>query len=60
MADFVYKCGRSRGGAWEAQVPLLFLDQTEVAPEGTKIFFLETAPPYLWMTGCPPLPHLKV
>ena len=47
MADFVYNSGRSREGAWEAQVPLLFLDQTEVAPEGTKIFFLETSPPLI-------------
>ena len=47
MAHFVYNSGRSRGGAWEAQAPLLFLDQTDAAPEGPKKMFLETAPPPL-------------
>ena len=36
---FVYNSGGSRGGAWEAWAPLLFLDQTEAAPEGSKNFF---------------------
>ena len=31
-AHFVYNSGGSRGGAWEARVPLLFLDQTEATP----------------------------
>ena len=39
MAHFVYNSGRSSGGAWEALAPLLFLDQTEAAPKGPKIFF---------------------
>ena len=62
MAHFVYNSGRPRGGAWEAQAPLLFLDQTEAAPEGPKKFF--------WRPGPPPLsqglddwvlpPYLKV
>ena len=58
MAHFVYNSGGSRGGAREAQAPLLFLDQTEVAPERPKqIFWRPPHPPYLrvWMTGCPPL-----
>ena len=35
-AHFVYNSGRSRGGAWEAQASLLFLDQSEAAPEGPQ------------------------
>ena len=57
MAHFVSNSGGSRGGAWGAQAPLLFLDQTEVAPEGLKKCFWRLPPPsYLrvWMTGCPP------
>ena len=38
MADY-------RGGAWEARAPLLFLDQTEAAPERAEKIFLETGPP---------------
>ena len=48
MAHFVYNSGRPRGGAWEAQAPLLFLDQTEAAPEGPKKFF--------WRPPRPPPP----
>ena len=61
MAHFVDNSGGFRGGAWEARAPLLFLDQTEAAPEGSKKFFWRPGPPYLrvWMTGCPP-PYLKV
>ena len=58
MAHFVYNSGRPRGGAWEAQAPLLFLDQTEAAPEGPKKFFWRPGPPLclrVWMTGCSPL-----
>ena len=44
-AHFVYNSGRSRGGAWEAQAHLLFLDQTAVAPEGQKKFFWRPPPP---------------
>ena len=44
MAHFVYNSGGSRGGAWEARAPLLFLDQTEVAPEGPKKFFGDCPP----------------
>ena len=58
-AHFVYNSVRSRGGAWEAQVPLLFLDQTEAAPEGPQIYLLgDRAPPYLrvWVLH----PYLKV
>ena len=47
MAHFVYNSGRPRGGAWEACAPLLFLDQTEAAPEGPKKFFWRPLPPYL-------------
>ena len=43
-AHFVYNSGRSRGGAWEAQAPLLFLDQTEAAPEGLKKCFWRLPP----------------
>ena len=55
-AHFVYNSGGSRGGAWEARAPLLFLDQLRSRPKGRKNFW-ETTPPYLrvWMTGCPPL-----
>ena len=42
-AHFGYNSGRSRGGAWGARAPLLFLDQTEA--QGAEKFFLETAPP---------------
>ena len=51
-AHFVYNSGGFRGGAWEARAPLLFLDQTEAAPEGSKKFFWRPGPPYLrvWMT----------
>ena len=38
-AHFVYNSGRSTGGPKEAQDPLLFLDQTEAAPKGLKIFW---------------------
>ena len=43
MAHFGYNSGGSRGGAWGARVPLLFLDPTE-AQRAEKIF-LETTPP---------------
>ena len=61
-AHSVYNSGGFRGGAWEAGVPLLFLDQTEAAPKGPKKFFRRPGPPYLrvWMTGCSPPPYLKV
>ena len=42
MAQFGYNSGGSRGGAWGARAPLLFLDQTE-AQRAEKIF-LETPP----------------
>ena len=60
-AHFVYNSGGCRGGAWEARASLLFLDQTEAAPEGPKKFFLEIPPPYLrvWMTGRPHPPLLS-
>ena len=54
-AHFVYNSGGSRGGAWEARAPLLFLDQTEAAPEGLEKIFWRLRPPlYLrvWMTEC--------
>ena len=60
-AHFGYNSGGSRGGAWEARAPLLFLDQTE-AQRAEKIFLVTAPPPpYLgvWMTGRPP-PYLKV
>ena len=60
-AHFVYKSRRSRGGAWEAQVPLLFLDQTEAAPEGLKKIFWR--PPPLLSQGLDDWvlpPYLKV
>ena len=44
-AHFGYNRGGSRGGAWGAWAPLLFLDQTE-AQRAKKILF-ETAPPPL-------------
>ena len=44
MAHFVCNSDGSRGGAWEAWAPLLFLDQTEAAPEGLKKFFWRPAP----------------
>ena len=44
-AHFVYNSGRSRGGAWEARAPLLFLDQTEAAPKAPKKFFWRPPPP---------------
>ena len=58
IAHFVSNSGGSRGGAWGARAPLLFLDQT--AAQRAEKFFLQTAsplPPYLgvWMTGRPPL-----
>ena len=43
-AHFVYNSGGSRGGAWEARGPILFLDQTEAAPEGPKKIFWRPAP----------------
>ena len=46
-AHFVSNSGGSRGGAWEAWAPLLFLDQTEAAPEGPKNFFRRLPPPPL-------------
>ena len=57
-AHLLYNSGGFRGGAWEARAPLLFLDQTEAAPEGSKKIFWRQGPPYLrvWMTGCPPPP----
>ena len=54
--------GGSRGGAWEARAPHLFLDQTEAAPEGPKKKFLRPGHPPLsqglddWV---PPPPHLS-
>ena len=69
-AHFVYNSGRSRGGAWEAQAPLLFLDQTEAAPDDRKNFTGDPPPPpppyfRVWMTGCyyspvPPKPLLAL
>ena len=47
-AHFGYNSGRSRGEAWGVRAPLLFLDQTEAAPERAEKIF--------WMTGCPPPP----
>ena len=47
-AHFVYNSGRSRGGAWEAQAPLLFLDQTEAAPDDRKNFTGDPPPPSLF------------
>ena len=44
-AHFVSNSGGSRGGAWVAQAPLLFLDQTEAAPEGLKKCFWRLPPP---------------
>ena len=58
-AHFVYNSGGSRGGAWEARAPLLFLDQTEATPKEPKKFFGRLPPPPLsqgladWV---PPLP----
>ena len=46
-AHFVSNSGGSRGGAWEACAPLLFLDQTEAAPEGPKKIFWRPPPPPL-------------
>ena len=45
IAHFVSNSGGSRGGAWGAWAPLLFLDQTEASPEGPQKIFLETGPP---------------
>ena len=42
-AHFVYNSGGSRRGAWGAQAPLLFLDQTKA--QRAEKNFLETAPP---------------
>ena len=47
MAHFVSNSGGSSGGAWEAWAPLLFLDQTEAAPEGPKKFFWRPLRPSL-------------
>ena len=63
-AHFGYNSVRSRGGAWGARAPLLFLDQTET--QRAEKIFLETtpslyrglddraAPPYLkvWIRHC--------
>ena len=48
--------GGSRGGAWGARPPPLFLDQTEVR-RAEKMFFGDWASPFLrvWMTPPPPL-----
>ena len=60
-AHFVSNSGGSRGGAWEARAPLLFLNQTEAAPEGPKKLFWRPAPPPLsqglddWVPPPPPL-----
>ena len=61
-AYFVYNSGGSRGGAWEARAHLLFLNQTEVAPEGPKKFFGDRPPPLSQGLddGVPPPPHLMV
>ena len=61
MAHFVCNSDGSRGGAWEAWAPLLFLDQTETAPEGLDNFFWR--PPSLSQgldDRAPPSPYLKV
>ena len=51
-AHFGYNSGGSRGGAWGARAPLLFLDQTE-AQRAEILFFGDCPPPYLGvlMTG---------
>ena len=53
--------GGSRGGAWGARPPPLFLDQTEVR-RAEKMFFGDWASPFLrvWMTPPPLPPYLKV
>ena len=64
MAHSVYNSGRSRGGAWEAWAPLLFLDQTEAAPEGPQNFFWRLPPPPPLSQGLddrvPPLSELLI
>ena len=63
-ANFVYNSGGSRGGAWEARAPLLFLDQTEVAPGEPKKFFGDHPPLSQGLDDRvpppPPLRYLKV
>ena len=59
MAHSVYNSGRSRGGAWEAWAPLLFLDQTEAAPEEPKKFFWRLPPPPLSQGLDDPVPPLS-
>ena len=62
-AHFVSNSGGSRGGAWEAWAPLLFLDQTEAAPEGPKNFFVDCPLPPLSQgleDRAPPPPYQKV
>ena len=63
-AHFVYNSGRSRGEAWEARAPLLFLDQTEAAPKGRKKIFWRPPFPLIsgsgWPGAPPPSPYLKV
>ena len=55
IAHFVSNSGGSRRGAWEAWAPLLFLDQTEAAPEGSKNFFGDCPLPPLSEGLDPPL-----
>ena len=52
MAHFGYNSGGSRGGAWGARVPLLFLDQTE-AQRAEKIFFSGDHPSLISGSGWP-------
>ena len=53
--------GGSRGGAWGARSPPLFLDENEARKPEKKNFLRPPPRPYLrvWMTARP-LPYLKV
>ena len=59
-AHFVSNIGGSRGGAWEAWAPLLFLGQTEA--KGRKNFFGDRPLPTLsqGLDDRLPPPYLKV
>ena len=62
IAHFVSNSGGSRRGAWEAWAPLLFLDQTEAAPEGPKNFFVDCPLPPLSQgleDRAPPPPRIR-
>ena len=52
-AHFVYNSGGSRGGAWGARAPLLFLDKTEA--QRAEKFFRRPGPPPLSEGLDPPL-----